>query len=148
VELEIAGEGPERSRLEGLVAERGAGDVVRLPGNREDVPALLRSARVVAHVSASEGCPNAVMEGMAAGRAVIATGVGDVPDLIADGESGFIVDPEDDGALTDRLERLLSDDALAARMGRSARAVAEREFGLDRLVAQTLDAYRAAGWRE
>jgi glycosyltransferase involved in cell wall biosynthesis len=88
------------------------------------------------------------MEAMACGRAVVATDAGDVPSLIEDGKTGFIVRRGDDVALVSRCVTLLVDHDLCRRMGIAGRAKAEREFGLDRLVAETLVAYRAAGWRD
>jgi len=88
------------------------------------------------------------MEAMACGRPVVAMGTGDIPSLIEDGKTGFIVSPGDEATLVQRLATLLADRKLCCGMGMAGRAKAEREFGPDRLIAQTLAAYRAAGWRE
>jgi len=142
----IAGEGPERPALERLISDLGMGERVKLNGYTEDIPALIKSATILVHPSNMEGCPNAVMEAMAGGRAVVASPAGDIPYLVEDGVSGFIVPIGDLDPLTDRIERLLAEPDLCTRMGAAGRTIAEREFSLDALVNGTLDVYRKAGW--
>jgi glycosyltransferase involved in cell wall biosynthesis len=88
------------------------------------------------------------MEAMACGRAVVATDAGDVPELVEDGKTGFVVNRGDDAMLTDCMAALITNHALCRRMGEAGRAKAEREFGLDRLVSETLAAYRSMGWKD
>jgi glycosyltransferase involved in cell wall biosynthesis len=146
--VQIVGDGPLRDRLQRQADELGINDYLEFTGYRDDVSRLLTNSLFLVHTSDSEGCPNAVMEAMASARPVVATDVGDVGSLIDDGKNGFVVQPEDEGALLDRVLALLKDRALCRRMGEAARAKAERQFGMDRVVSETLDAYRAAGWRD
>jgi glycosyltransferase involved in cell wall biosynthesis len=146
--VQIVGDGPLRNRLERQARDLGVSDLLEFAGYREDVSTVLANSRFLVHTSDSEGCPNAVMEAMACGRPVVATAVGDVPSLVEEGTTGFVVGREDEEALLDRVLTLLNDDALCRRMGAAAREKAEREFGLDRLVHQTLAAYEAAGWKD
>jgi glycosyltransferase involved in cell wall biosynthesis len=88
------------------------------------------------------------MEAMACGRAVVATDAGDVPCLIEDGKTGFVVPRGDEAALLARIITLMTDHDLCRRMGEAGRVKAERQFGLDRLVSETLAAYRAMGWKD
>jgi glycosyltransferase involved in cell wall biosynthesis len=80
---------------------------------------------------------------MAVGRPVIASPVGGVPHLVADGDNGFLVPHGDPPALAARMLELLGDPALRARFGRRARALAEERFRLDAVCRRTLDVYRA-----
>ena len=85
---------------------------------------------------------------MACGRAVVATDAGEVPSLVEDGTTGFVVPRGDEARLVERLVTLLADRALCRSMGEAGRAKAEREFGLDHLITETLAAYGAAGWKD
>jgi glycosyltransferase involved in cell wall biosynthesis len=114
----------------------------------DDIASLLATARFLVHTSDSEGCPNVVMEAMACGRAVVATDAGDVPSLVEDGKTGFVVPRGDEATLLARMVTLMTDDDLCRRMGEAGRAKAEQQFGLDRLVAETLAAYQAMGWKD
>jgi glycosyltransferase involved in cell wall biosynthesis len=144
--VQIAGDGPLRNSLEKLSADLGVSERVKFLGHTEDVPGILAMSTFLAHTSDLEGCPNAVMEAMACGRAVIATDAGDTPDLVENGKTGFIVGREDESTLVNRLSRLIMDHDLCRSMGEAGRIKAEMEFGLNRLVRQTLDAYQNAGW--
>ena len=128
--------------------ELGVADCVEFIGATADVPGLLENSRFLVHTSDTEGCPNAVMEAMACGRPVVAMDAGDIPFLVEDGRTGFVVRREDEATFAERVFQLLTDNELCRRMGLAARAKAEQEFGLDSLVTETLNAYRAAGWRD
>ncbi|HEX8648426.1 MAG TPA: glycosyltransferase [Thermoleophilaceae bacterium] len=130
----IAGDGPERERLEDLVRELGAGGAVTLLGLRSDVPDLLAALDVAALSSNYEGSPLAVMEYMDAGLPVAATSVGGVPDLIEDGVHGFLVEPGDPQALAGAIGKLLRDRDAAAAMGARARERRRSEFTIDNTV--------------
>jgi len=146
--VQIAGDGPLRRSLEIEVQDQVREGQVRFLGHLNDVPRFLSDATFLVHCSDAEGCPNAVMEAMACGRAVVAIGVGDIPSLVEDGKTGFVVKRGDDAALVERMASLVVDRDLCRRMGAAGRAKAEREFGLDRLISSTLAAYRAAGWHD
>jgi glycosyltransferase involved in cell wall biosynthesis len=146
--VEIAGGGPLRERLEKQAQDLGVIDCVKLRGHIDDIPALLSRATFLAHTSDFEGCPNVVMEAMACGRAVVATDAGDIPSLVEDGKTGFVVPRGDDARLVDRLAALISNRDLCCKMGEAGRAKAEREFSLERLVNETLTTYKAAGWND
>jgi glycosyltransferase involved in cell wall biosynthesis len=146
--VRIAGDGPERERLERQAYDLGISEYVEFLGVTVDVPGLLEKSRFLVHASDTEGCPNAVMEAMACGRPVVATDAGDVSLLVEDGKTGFVVRRGDEETFGQRVIQLMLDEELCHRMGVAARVIAEREFGLDHLVTRTLDAYRAAGWRD
>jgi glycosyltransferase involved in cell wall biosynthesis len=130
----IAGEGPEKPRLEALVRELGLGEVIMMLGRRLDVPDMLAALDVAVCASHYEGSPLAVMEYMEAALPIVATRVGGVPDLIEDGVHGVLVEPGDPGALAEALGSLLGDRARASTLGARARERRRREFDLDVMV--------------
>jgi len=146
--VKIAGDGPLRPTLERQTAELRLNDRVTFLGHVDDVSKILAKASFVIHTADSEGSPNSVLEAMACGRAVICTDVGDVSSLVEDGKTGFLVRAGDDATLIARMRTLIMDRALCKMMGIAARARVERELGLDGLMNEMLDVYRAAGWRE
>jgi glycosyltransferase involved in cell wall biosynthesis len=146
--IQIAGDGRLRGVLDQQVQDLGIADCIEFLGYMDDIASLLATARFLVHTSDSEGCPNVVMEAMACGRAVVATDAGDVPSLVEDGKTGFVVPRGDEATLLARMVTLMTDDDLCRRMGEAGRAKAEQQFGLDRLVAETLAAYQAMGWKD
>jgi glycosyltransferase involved in cell wall biosynthesis len=146
--VQIAGDGPLRSDLQQRAEDLGLSGCVQFLGHIDDVPGLLADAAFVVHTADSEGCPNAVMEAMACGRAVIAADAGDISSLIEHGKTGFVVRRGDTAALVTCMERLISEPGLCRTMGEAARARAERTFDLDGLVRKTFEVYRASGWRD
>ena len=145
---QIAGDGPLRGSLEQQAQELGLTGYIEFLGHVADVTGLLSKATFLVHPSDTEGCPNVVMEAMASGRAVVAADVGDVPHLVDDGKTGYVVSHGDDAMLVEAIAKLITDRDLCRRMGEAGRAKAEQEFGLDRLVSETMTAYRAAGWKD
>jgi L-malate glycosyltransferase len=146
--IRIAGTGPLKASLQQQALELGVADCVKFVGRCDDIAALVSQSEFLVHTSDLEGCPNAVVEAMACGRAVVATDAGDIPYLVVDGATGFVVRRGDDAALMERIVRLITDRDLCRSMGEAGRVKAQREFGLDRLVAETFSAYRAAGWSD
>lgn len=124
----LAGEGPERGRLEELAERLGVAERVRFLGRREDVPELLAACDVFALPSLYEGTSLAVLEAMAARRAVVSSAIGGTEELIEDGRSGLLVPPGDAGALAEALRRVLADRGLREQLAAQARERVEREF--------------------
>jgi glycosyltransferase involved in cell wall biosynthesis len=146
--VEIAGGGPLRESLARQARDLEITDRLRFTGHADDVPGLMAMSTLLAHTSDVEGCPNVVMEAMACGRAVVAMAAGDIPSLVEDGKTGFVVRRGDDAQFVERLATLITNRELCSQMGEASRVKAEREFGLHRLVEETLNAYREAGWRD
>ncbi len=139
----VFGEGPERKRLEQRVATLGLADNVVLPGFRRDLDRLLPAADILALSSHTEGLPNVVLEAAAAGVPVVATAVGGTPEVVLDGETGYLVPPADQVALADRLTMLLGSQAARERMGATSREFVRERFSFH---AQA-DAYLALAHR-
>jgi len=142
------GSGPLRGELEAMTKRLRVEHVFRFLGDRHDIPALLARAAFLAHTAEVEGCPNVVLETMACGRAVVATDAGDIPYLVDDGKTGFVVPMEDEATLANNIATLLEDRELCRRMGEAGRMKAEQVFGHDRFRSEIFTAYRAEGWED
>jgi len=125
------------AELEQLAESLGVRGALLLPGPRDDVPALLGLCDVYVNSSSFEGMSNTILEAMAAGCPVVATAVGGNPELVREGETGFLTPPGDAAALAGRIERLLEDDGLRAEMGAAARKIIAR----DHPISRTVEAY-------
>jgi glycosyltransferase involved in cell wall biosynthesis len=112
------------------------------PIDAERRAALLRESNVFTLPSQAEGLPMAVLEAMAAGLPVVATGVGGIPEVVRDGENGFLLPPGEVTALAERLARLARDPSLRAAMGRRSREIAERELDVRPYVAHLVSLYQ------
>jgi glycosyltransferase involved in cell wall biosynthesis len=132
--LVVAGDGPLRDLVPSALGF--------VP--HDELQRLYARAAVVVLPSHREGLPVSIVEAMAHGRPVVASAVGGIPELVRDGETGFLVPPGDVQALRGALERLLADPVLRRRMGRAARRRAAELCAHDRVVDATLDAYRAS----
>lgn len=128
VRVVVIGEGPQRAALEQRIARLGPGDVVRLAGFTPHVWEALSAADVFCLPSHSEGLPNALLEAMAVGRPVVATRVGGVPEVVAQGIDGLLTPPGDAAAMAAAIGLLLTDRPLARRLGEAARHTIERCF--------------------
>lgn len=141
--LVILGEGELRRPLEHQVKELHLERAVRLPGFRDDVLSLVRSADLFVMSSVTEGLGSAVLDAMALGLAVVGTRAGGIPEAVVDGETGLLVAPGDARALAAAIARLLKDPLLRERLGHAGRVRVERHFGVDRLVEGTMAVYDA-----
>ena len=150
VHVALAGDGDLRDALGVQAAHAGA--PVRLVGalDRDAVAAALAAADIVAVPSVVDragnvdGLPNVLLEAMAAGRAVVASRVAGIPDVVTDGVDGILVAPGDSGALAAALGRLAADPVLRARLGTAARTTVATRLGWDRAAQAFEEAYAAA----
>jgi glycosyltransferase involved in cell wall biosynthesis len=128
----IIGEGPERQRLEALIAARHLGSRVTLAGARDAlfVRDRLRRAEVFALSSISESFGVVYLEAMATETPVVGTGVQGVPEVVAEGVTGFLVPPGAPEAMAERIAKLLGDPDLRGRMGRAGRQRVCKEFSI------------------
>jgi glycosyltransferase involved in cell wall biosynthesis len=133
VAFAFAGEGPKRAELEALAGELGVAGRVAFLGRRDDVPALLAACDVFALPSLYEGSSLAVLEAMAARRAVVSSAIGGTEELIGDG-SGLLVEPGDVAGLRAAIAPLLDDAELRAELGRRAHQRVERDFAPETMV--------------
>lgn len=149
MELWLVGDGPLRSEVERLVRKRNLQEHVRFLGLRKDIPELLAQADILLLPSDWEGVPLVVLEAMAAGRPVVATRVGGVPELIEEGKTGLLVPPRDSGALARAILRLAKDPELRRRMGEAARKRALERFDIHRTAQAYAELYLKLlkGWK-
>jgi glycosyltransferase involved in cell wall biosynthesis len=144
----IAGDGPERSRIEELIERLDLARTVLLIGHRsrEALPDVLDALDVAISSSDSEAAPLSIMEFMAAGKPVVATQVGGVPALIDDGVEGLLVPPRAPAKLAAAVAELLSDTDRRATLGGQARERQRREFDLELMVHRVEDLYESLYW--
>jgi glycosyltransferase involved in cell wall biosynthesis len=131
----VVGDGPRREKLETLSNELGLAGVVRFLGTRRDVPEVLALMNVVALSSHMEANPLCLLEAMACEKPVVATRVGSIGEIVADGQTGFLVTPGDAAAMADRIVTLLSDRDRAMAMGRIGRERVIQRWSIDGTVA-------------
>ena len=142
--LLMVGDGPLRAQAQTILADAGVADLAWLPGERADVPELMRSLHGFVLPSLAEGISNTILEAMASGLPVIATAVGGNAELVAHGRTGTIVPSDDTEAMAQALLRLAADPARAAAMGREGRVEVERRFSLQAMVAAYQGLYERA----
>jgi glycosyltransferase involved in cell wall biosynthesis len=130
----FVGDGRTRQRVEDLADALRLTSSVRFLGNRLDVPMVLASIDVLVHPSEQEGFSNAILEGMAAGRPVIATDVGGNAEAVVQEETGLLVPSGDPVALAAAIERLFASPETGRAFGKAGRRRVEREFGMDRMT--------------
>ena len=146
----MVGDGPDRRHVEETAKRLGVVRHCFFLGYQEDVAPYFSAFDAMILPSANEGTPVSAIEALAAERPVVATRVGGVPDVVRDGEDGFLVDPGDVGGLAESLERLASDPELRRRMGAAARDRVLARYAVERLVADVDRLYRSllAGRRQ
>jgi glycosyltransferase involved in cell wall biosynthesis len=145
VHLAIVGDGERRGALEADVSRLGLTGRVHFTGWCDDVPGALADLDVVALTSRNEGTPMALIEAAAAGRPVVATGVGGVATVVEDGVTGYVVGAGDVDAVAARLASLLADGAARERLGRAARVSISGRFGPERLLHDVRALYASLG---
>jgi glycosyltransferase involved in cell wall biosynthesis len=136
VRVLIAGDGPLRPALEAQAASLGLGNVVDFLGVRSDVADVLSALDVAVLSSDYEGSPLAVLEYMAAGKAVVATRVGGLPEMITHGSEGLLVEPRDAAGLSDAIVSLLRDENRRRAMGAAAHERQRTEFDIELTVSR------------
>jgi glycosyltransferase involved in cell wall biosynthesis len=131
-----------RDRVEAL----GLTDCVEIVDqvNNERLRRELVEARAVVLFSRQENAPTIIAQAMAAGKPVVASRVGGIPEMVEDGASGFVVESEDEAKLADRLQTLLADQELSLRMGRRGHDMARVRFAPSTIAEKTVQAYHAA----
>ncbi len=139
--LLIAGIGPLEAELTEMAQKLRLGESVEFAGLQRDVVGFLHRGTIATLPSRWEGMPNAVLEAMACGLPCVATRVSGSEDIIVDGVSGLLVEPEDSDALAEALLSLLRDPARASALGSAARVRIEQKYGLGPITDAYVDLY-------
>ncbi len=132
--LVIVGDGDLRPEIEQILAQGDALKYAWLPGERDDIPEVLRMLDCFVLPSHAEGTSCTLQEAMACGRPVIATAVGGTPKLVEEGVTGHLVQPDDDEALADAMWQYMNNPLMAQDHGATARRRAVANFGMAGLV--------------
>ena len=145
--LQLVGEGPERDALAAQAERLGVAGRVQFVPWSDGARRLLGEMDVFVLPSRNEGFPLSIVEAMLAARPVVATDVGSVREAVVDGETGYVVPPDDEPALRDALSRLVGDPELRRRMGDAGRARALRLFTAEAMARAFEQVYERLGAR-
>ena len=140
----VVGDGPERETLETLIDELNIRDKVSMLGRREDMAEIYASMDVMISSSHQEGLPMTILEGMASGRAWIATAVGDVPTIVVNDQTGVLIPAGNIEILATELVALLGDQGRRKRLGDAGKLLVEREFSAQTMTNRYLGVYTEA----
>jgi glycosyltransferase involved in cell wall biosynthesis len=142
--LWLAGTGEQAyvDELKRLAGELGVADRAKFLGLRSNIPALLAEATVVAHPAVVDALPRSLVEAAAAARPIVATRVGGIPEVVRDGQTGYLCGLGNVEVFAHALSRLLADAELAAGMGRAGRQWVSERFSYDRMCDEYVGLYR------
>ncbi|MDP3537312.1 MAG: TIGR03088 family PEP-CTERM/XrtA system glycosyltransferase [Azonexus sp.] len=133
--LVMVGEGPLRAECQRLLETAGVADLAWLPGERSDIPEIMRGLDCFVLPSLAEGISNTILEAMASGLPVIATDVGGNADLVTTGKTGEIIPAADPDAMAKEIVRLAHEPTRAKDMGQAGRNLIEKKFSMNAMVA-------------
>lgn len=132
--LIMVGEGPLRQESQRILEAAGVADLAWLPGERKDIPDVVRGLDCFILPSIAEGISNTILEAMASGLPVIATAVGGNMELVEEGRSGRLVPASSSSHLADAIMELAQQPEVAQSMGRYGRQLVERNYSMDAMV--------------
>ncbi|MEY2546057.1 MAG: hypothetical protein QOG48_1174, partial [Verrucomicrobiota bacterium] len=133
-------DGNREERMRDMIAKTGFAEKILMLGYRWDTPDILAAANLLVISSlGTEASPIVLREAFAAGVPVIATRIGDIPEVVRDGENGLLIEPNDRDALANAIMRFLNDPELAQRCATNARKYAQEHFGFEQMMRAKLD---------
>jgi glycosyltransferase involved in cell wall biosynthesis len=139
--LVIIGDGSLRIEAQRLLKEGNAEHLSWLPGERDDIPEILRGLDLFILPSLREGISNTILEAMASGLPVVATNVGGNPELVVEGETGMLVHPSDPVAMANAIRTYLDQPELLKAHGQAGRKRVEQHFSMEKMVNGYLAVY-------
>lgn len=139
----FVGDGPQRKNIERKIAELGITDHVKLPGLRKDIPEILKSIDLFVLPTLQEALGTSFLEAMAMRKPVVGTRIGGVPDVVMDGVSGVLVEPEDPAILAKEIINLLGNQDMMNKMGNKGRRIVEERYSVDIMVNRLYSFYNS-----
>lgn len=134
--LWVVGDGSKKNELERLAKDLNLRERIIFLGARKNIPEILSGIDIFSFPSLWEGLGLAVLEAAAAGKPIVASRVGGIPEIISDGETGILVEPKNVKSLADGLERVLLGKIDAKEMGERAREMVKEKFGVEKMVEE------------
>jgi glycosyltransferase involved in cell wall biosynthesis len=141
LKLLVVGEGPLRNSLQSMVNSLQLNDKIKFLGQRNDIAQILEISDCLVLSSLYEGLPVCVLEAMAAGKPVIATKVGGIPELVKDGKTGFIVEPKNSEVLLQAIDKLTNLPDIGKEMGARGREIANNNFSIISIAKHTKELF-------
>ncbi len=141
LKLLIIGDGPDRAKLEALVAGKGLSESIIFSGARNDIPELLASMRIFVLPSRGEGISNTILEAMASSLPVIATNVGGNPELVEENETGMLVPSNNADKMAEAILLYINDLPLAEQQGKAGRQRVEALFSMNKMIENYTKVY-------
>jgi glycosyltransferase involved in cell wall biosynthesis len=132
----LVGDGALREQLQSKVTALGLSNYFEFLGARTDIPSILAAADAAILPSLAEGLPNAVLEYLAAGKAVIASSVGGIPEVIRHQRNGLLIEPGSSDAIVEAVDYILDNPSEARRLADQGRYDAQHDFSFDRLIPE------------
>ena len=142
IQLVYVGKGDLEEEVRSEVTRMGVSERVAFLGWRDDIPEIMQVLDIFVLPSLNEGMGRVLVEAMAAGKPIVASDVGGIPDLVKDGQNGFLVKPGDANDLSFAIEKLLDDKKMREEMGKKGRAMA-KDYSVEKMVDK-IDALYAA----
>lgn len=138
----VAGDGPLFNQMSREISNLGLTERVHLLGRRRDIPTVISAGNMLLLTSNVEGLPNVLMEAQFLGRPVVAPRVGGIPEVVIEGQGGFLFDARDVSGAVDACINLLSDAQVRSIMAKTGGDFVRKAFTLERMCVQSLDVYR------
>jgi len=131
----IVGDGPRREIVREYIRKRGLEGSIIMTGERDDIPQAMASFDIVVLPSyANEGLPQAIAQALSMERPVVASNIGSIPELVIDGETGYLVPPKNPSILSKKIISLLKDEQLRGKMGKAGRRLVTSSFSLETML--------------
>ena len=137
------GNGPKQSEIETYAKTHAAHVRAIFTGSRSDIPKVISAMDICVLATHAEGCPNALMEYMAAGKPVVSSNVGGCKELVLEGQTGFLVEDKDVDGYTHSIEQLINNPQKCQSMGEAGKKRMQSDFSTKALAQKTEALYRA-----